>query len=47
MELIGWQRERGRERKVGEKGDESWKWERMRGWDSEAGREGGGGKSCE
>lgn len=35
MELIG--RERGR--KVGEKGDEGWKWEWMRGWDREAMRE--------
>lgn len=35
MELIGW--ERGR--KLGEKGDEGWKWKWMRGWDREAMRE--------
>lgn len=44
MELIGWQREKEREReggrKVGEKGNEGWKWKRMRGWDREAVREG-------
>lgn len=36
MELIGWQRERESERKVGEKGDDGWKWQRTRGWDKES-----------